>query len=42
MAGSAEGVLLRVPCLQPGCLDAAGGKVSAPDAIAPLRLWRQL
>lgn len=27
MTGEAEGVLLRVPTLQPGCLDAAGGKV---------------
>ncbi|PSC69113.1 water chloroplastic [Micractinium conductrix] len=26
MAGTAEGVLLRVPCLQPGCLDGAGGQ----------------
>ena len=42
MAGSAEGVLLRVPCLQPGCLDAAGGKVGAFNATAPLRIWRQL
>lgn len=29
MAGDAEGVLLRVPRLEPGCLDAAGGKVGA-------------
>jgi hypothetical protein len=29
MAGTAEGVLLRVDTLEPGCLDAANGKASA-------------
>ena len=32
MAGAAEGLLLRVPALQPGCLDAAWGKVSRTPA----------
>lgn len=27
MGGEAEGLLLRVPCLEPGCLDPAAGKV---------------